>query len=31
MVIVTIGAIVFATGVYINVYWLMILGRFIFG
>ncbi|CAK1603057.1 unnamed protein product [Parnassius mnemosyne] len=31
MIIVTLGAIVFATGVYINAYWLMILGRFIFG
>ncbi|XP_068621039.1 lysosomal dipeptide transporter MFSD1-like [Battus philenor] len=31
MIIVTIGAITFATGVYLNIYWLMILGRFIFG
>ncbi|CAG4998783.1 unnamed protein product [Parnassius apollo] len=31
MIIVTLGAIIFATGVYINAYWLMILGRFIFG
>ncbi|XP_052746414.1 major facilitator superfamily domain-containing protein 1 isoform X2 [Bicyclus anynana] len=31
MTIVFIGAVVFAFGVYINAYWLMILGRFIFG
>ncbi|CAG9099040.1 unnamed protein product [Plutella xylostella] len=31
MTFVFIGAVVFATGVYVNAYWLMILGRFIFG
>ncbi|XP_050361562.1 major facilitator superfamily domain-containing protein 1-like [Nymphalis io] len=31
MTIVFVGAVVFALGVYINAYWLMILGRFIFG
>ncbi|CAG9784352.1 unnamed protein product [Diatraea saccharalis] len=31
MVIVFVGAIVFALGAYINAFWLMILGRFIFG
>ncbi|KAM3964851.1 lysosomal dipeptide transporter MFSD1 [Aphomia sociella] len=31
MTIVLIGAIIFAFGVYINAFWLMILGRFVFG
>ncbi|KOB77441.1 Major facilitator superfamily domain-containing protein 1 [Operophtera brumata] len=31
MTIVLIGAVVFAMGVYVNAFWLMILGRFIFG
>lgn len=31
MTIVFVGAVVFAFGVYINAFWLMILGRFIFG
>lgn len=31
MTIVFIGAVIFASGVYINTYWLMILGRFVFG
>ncbi|CAB3250098.1 unnamed protein product [Arctia plantaginis] len=31
MTIVFVGAVLFALGVYINTYWLMILGRFVFG